>query len=322
MTSAALPPPSIVKYRIGPLSPPAGSFPSHSFPDSISSRSTSSLSTPSQRQPSLTLSATLGNSGRISLSVPARPTPPIRAARRKSRPAARPVIKGFSPRSRATFRRQLDTTAFDFRASYAVTLPFQPATAPKSARPQYRALVKWAQRQWAGAYGYFTIEFKNTAEVHYHLILCAPAGPDVSSDMVHDSLAAKWARIAGVDPAGVYCSPVHSLGDWLAYLGKDTDQRVIPPCYAGEMTRFAGHFGTCPRLPDMPVEVPAAAVDTIREMVADIIEQQPGRRAEAVAAAVRDSSRKLHVWLSKDDLLTLKKRLWGSPEPAGAAGDG
>lgn len=269
----------------------------------------------------MTLEALPSLTGRISVKLPARPAPLIRAARRAPSRAPTWQISQCSPRALVRFRRDVETTAWDFRTTFALVLPCALTTGPQDGAKLRARFTRYLRDQrLPDAWGHWSAEFKRSSGMlHYHLILGGIERTPAAVLALRRDLAAKWAEIAGPDAPPAYVAPVHSLRGWAGYVGKRDEQRTVPARWKGQrMTRFFGRIGRPPRRAGAVVEVPAPARAGIRDAVAYLISEQGGARSAAFACAVRGSSAELNVWLSpaqwerlRLSLLSLARRAQG-----------
>lgn len=275
----------------------------------------------------MTLEALPSLTGRISLKVPARPAPLIRAARKKPARAATWSITRCSRRALARFRRSVETTAWDFRTTFALVLPCSLDTGPQDGAKLRAKFTRYLRDQrLPRAWGHWSAEFKRSGMLHYHLILGGVDRTPAAVLALRRDLIAKWAEIAGPDAPAAYVAPVHSLRGWAGYVGKNDEQRQIPARWKGQrMTRFFGRIGRPPRRAGDVVEVPAPARAGIRDAVAFLISEQGGARSAAFACAVRGSNAELSVWLSpaqwerlRLSLLSLARKGAGQQPPQGS----
>jgi hypothetical protein len=247
--------------------------------------------------PSITIHT--ANNGMIMVSIDAIQQPQHALPPRKQPDAPR-CIKGFSVKSNNRMKRTLQTTHFDNK-TLAITLPFPLLTAPIQAKYLYSRLRKWIMRNFTSSYGIYSVEFKNTEQIHYHIIACLA----LDENRLHEArtkLKSRWIDITlAANDDGFYMERVIDLASWLDYMCKCEKQRRVPNCFAGEMTRFWGTFGKLKPTASQKLHLGIDEQRAVRERLANIVLYQGHWRAYAYSCAIRQSSGPINIWLKPNE---------------------
>lgn len=259
------------------------------------------------------------NSGLVAVTVPALPEqyrpylPPARL-----RPPQ--TIRRFSPCARRRFKYRLQRTFFHPSTIAAFTFDFPPDTSPQRAKGLFLQWARWLRAKLPTSYGFYSVEFKNGIQIHYHLILGFP--PDRAPQLLHSikEIKLNWKRYAKLpDNAKVYGAPVKNLGKWLYYLSKGGRQRTVPDRFHREMTRFWGIIGDPPESPKESVTLTEDQVINSRPVIAEFIAKQGRPRSAAYAQAIRCSWRPKTVMLSPHEVGPFLGKLTALDQGSGEA---
>lgn len=221
-----------------------------------------------------------------------------RHIRNSKRPRITRQLTCFTPKAQRRLKKSLGATRMPVGTTFFATLKFREATLPAEARRLLKDQLRWFRRKFPNAGGFYSLEFSNLHKIHYHIILIFNDAESEKAKLDCEKWSQHWCKLTG----GLefpYAEVLRCQKEAARYLSKSTEQRVIPTCFLGQITKFWGKFGTLHPLPCRKVALPTQFNQRARSEIAMLVREQQTHRSEAFAYAIESSSRRVSAYLTR-----------------------